>query len=123
MLLDVDGPEIVDHIDGNPLNNCKLNLRVSCPKRNAQNRKKKSGTTSKYFGVTKTSTGWVSYLNKDKKRCFTKTFSDENNAARFRDLFIRKHYPDSHYKMNFDDWNDEIMAKWTQVFSEIMANL
>jgi hypothetical protein len=50
----------VDHIDGDPLNNQRDNLRIVTHRENCMNRGKRSnGTTSKYIGVS-----W----NKEKER-------------------------------------------------------
>jgi len=42
----------VDHIDNNPLNNSKANLRICNAAQNAWNRKKESSNTSGYKGVS-----------------------------------------------------------------------
>lgn len=45
--------DIVDHINGNKLDNRKENLRIATSFTNAQNKVKKEGLTSEYMGVCK----------------------------------------------------------------------
>lgn len=44
--------EIVDHIDGNPLNNLRSNLRLVSPRENVLNSSRRNDNTSGYKGVT-----------------------------------------------------------------------
>ena len=39
------------------------------------------------------------------------TYSDEQTAARMRDLYIKTHFPESHYKMNFE-WTVDEIIQW-----------
>jgi hypothetical protein len=47
------GDERIDHINGNPLDNRKINLRFSNASLNNHNRKKSENTSSDYHGVSK----------------------------------------------------------------------
>lgn len=51
-LLDCKSNEIVDHIDGNPKNNSRANLRVCTPSQNGKNIKIKKNNTSGYPGIS-----------------------------------------------------------------------
>jgi hypothetical protein len=42
---------VVDHIDGNKLNNCRVNMRNCTTKENACNHRKRIGTSSRFIGV------------------------------------------------------------------------
>src|SRR4051812_25890520 len=70
-IMNAEKGQIVDHINGNKLDNRKSNLRFVTASQNAQNRPKKEGCSSKYIGVT--------YNKNEKKwRCNCAKFSAIN---------------------------------------------
>jgi hypothetical protein len=73
---------IVDHINGNGLDNRRSNLRIVTRQQNTFNSVHKGGT-SKYKGVAldKESGLWRAYIAKDGKRTWLGRFPDELSAA------------------------------------------
>lgn len=74
----------IDHIDCNPLNNKRNNLRIASDAQNSQNvPKHKSTTTSKHKGVCfhRKKKLWFAYINADKKRYNLGYFRNESDAA------------------------------------------
>jgi hypothetical protein len=83
---DIEEGMLVDHKDGNRLNNKKSNLRVVTASQNTQNRNliNEGSKESKYIGVYKRKNRWFS-------RCSRKnlgTFDTEIEAARRYDIFV-----------------------------------
>ena len=73
---------VVDHIDGNKLNNQKSNLRLCTISENMCNRNKTVGeTTSKYKGVSKHGTKWRAVCRKDKIVYELGSFDTQEEAA------------------------------------------
>jgi hypothetical protein len=75
---------VVDHIDRNPLNNKKENLRIVVRRENTRNKNKLSGTTSKYIGVyqEKTTGKWRAQIHfDDGRQVKLGTFEYEKDAA------------------------------------------
>ena len=72
---------VVDHIDGNKLNNSIDNLRIVSQRKNMSNTKRK--TYSKYVGVSfdKRSNKWISNIKIDGKGKFLGSFKCELAAA------------------------------------------
>jgi hypothetical protein len=115
-LLNVTDPTIyIDHIDSNRLNNTRINLRLSNAVKNAHNRKKQSGTKSKYIGV-RFDGKWRSSVVYNGKMISIGRDIKEIYAAKHRDLYILDNYPDEHYKLNFE-WTQQDILKWKKILN------
>lgn len=80
------GEYIVDHINNNPLDNRKNNLRVVTVAQNNMNKKSSKNSTSKYIGVYwNTNNKWKASINQNNKYKFLGLFDNEIDAARARD--------------------------------------
>jgi len=82
--------EVVDHINGNSLDNRKSNLRVCSNAQNCRNRKRnnKNNSTSKYKGVSwnKKKKLWESVIGFNYKDCWLGYFKSEKEAAEQYDI-------------------------------------
>jgi hypothetical protein len=73
---------VVDHLNGDGLDNRRCNLRVATPSQNGANRKSIVGN-SKYIGVHKLKNGtFLSYIKKNYKRTSIGVFNSEEKAAK-----------------------------------------
>lgn len=92
-VLDIKGI-VVDHTDGNSLNNQKKNLRLCTPSQNCTNRKSGAGSSSKYLGVSWVTSRkrWSAYIKKNYKNIFIGHFFDEQEAARAYDEAAIKYH-------------------------------
>ena len=81
-ILDAPNNMHVDHIDGNPLNNQKENLRLCTHQQNSYNRKKRVCTNkTKYKGVTKNKYKFEASIGYNGKRIYLGLFSTQEEAA------------------------------------------
>lgn len=74
----------IDHINRNPLDNRKENLRAVSHSENSQNRPKQRNNTSGYKGVffDKRRNKWWSMKVKNKKRIYLGTFNSAQEASK-----------------------------------------
>ena len=91
--------DLVDHIDGDRLNNMRSNLRVATFSENSQNRAKKPGCSSQYIGVYKHRNLWRARVKKDHKTHQAGGHSCEVAAARAYDELAQKLYTNP--RLNF----------------------
>ena len=105
----------VDHINGNKLNNCMNNLRLSNAQQNSKNKVKMAGTLSAYIGARfdKRRNAWSGNFVYETKNKYIGRYHSDLYAARARDLYIIQNYPDDHYKLNFE-WTDEDIIFWNK---------
>lgn len=90
----------VDHINGDGLDNRKLNLRICNRNENQKNQKntiflkRRKNVTSKFKGVCwhKKSNQWTSQAGLNKKRIYLGIFRNEINAAKAYDEFAKKNF-------------------------------
>jgi hypothetical protein len=78
--------ELVDHINGDKLDNRRSNLRLATKSQNGMNRRKVYGT-SKYLGVhyEKSNNYYMSYISLDGTRWYCGYLKTEDEAAWLRD--------------------------------------
>jgi hypothetical protein len=84
LIMDAQSGEIVDHINGNPLDNRRNNRRIVTSLVNNQKaRKRKDGKTSQYKGVSfnKNSQKWVAQIQVNKKKIGLGYFTTPEEAA------------------------------------------
>ena len=85
---------IVDHIDGDGLNNCRPNLRLATPAQNSRNCCAKINVLSKYKGVSpeKRRNCWRTTLTIDGKHIYLGQFNSEIEAAKAYDKGALKYH-------------------------------
>lgn len=80
--------EVGDHINGDPLDNRRSNLRVASLSQNGMNRNKRYGISS-YQGVGRCADGrikcWMAYVNLEGQRYYVGKYYTEEEAAWMRD--------------------------------------
>ncbi len=83
-ILGITDPNIIiDHIDGNGLNNQKTNLRICTRGENSSNRASKQNGSSKYLGVCaiKRERIWQAHIRKNHQIYYLGRFINEKDAA------------------------------------------
>jgi hypothetical protein len=105
-----------DHIDRDPMNNRKSNLREATQSQQCQNRNKTNRNNSGVVGVchSSNSNSWVAYISVDKQQIHLGSFSDKDEAIRARLKAEAKYYgkfaPQIHlfeqYQIEFTQQND-----------------
>lgn len=89
------GPgQVVDHKDGNGLNCSKSNLRLCSQSENLYNKKKKSGTSSKWKGVYwyKRNGKWKAQITRDGRITHLGYFDNEADAATVYNFYAFLYY-------------------------------
>lgn len=96
--------ETVDHINGNGLDNRRLNLRIVNLQQNAANRKKYPGKTSRYKGVvwSRHARQWRATIGVNRKSIHIGYFRAESDAAAAYDAAARRYFGE-YALVNFEE--------------------
>lgn len=99
-LLNPPKDKLVDHINRNPLDNRRANLRPATKSQNNMNRCGRRGTSSKYKGVSwyKAKKCWRAMIQTEKKNIFLGYFESEVEAAMVYDEAARKYHGEFAYQ-------------------------
>lgn len=85
VLLGLSGREVVDHVDGNPLNNQRVNLRIATNGQNLANAKLHANNTSGFKGVGWHHNAWKATIRVHGKQQSLGRFNEKLSAARAYD--------------------------------------
>lgn len=86
---------IVDHIDGNPLNNCKSNLRLASASQSMANRA--SVNQLQYKGISRNGNGYAASIMVDRKKIYLGTFPTQELAGEAYAKAANKYFEDFAY--------------------------
>ncbi len=84
--------EIVDHINGNPSDNRKSNLRICTNQQNQFNRGKNKNNLTGYKGVSFANGKFLSNATLNGKVTYLGSFDNAVDAAKAYDEFAKKHH-------------------------------
>lgn len=92
LLLNAEGEVLVDHIDGDGLNNQRVNIRLCTARQNAINRR--GWGSSKYTGVSfdKESKKWRARINTGFAKINIGRFAEEEKAAVAYNAYAKKYH-------------------------------
>jgi hypothetical protein len=104
VILDTPPGMQTDHIDGNKLNNQRVNLRVCSIAENGRNRKLQKNNTSGFSGVhyAKKAEKWQATIRVNGKVVYLKTYNTAKEAALAYDEAAKKYFGEF-ARLNFTD--------------------
>jgi hypothetical protein len=97
-LMKPQGGEHIDHINGDPLDCRRANMRIATRSQNLANARKRITSTQPFKGITYDATRrrlrWYARVNKDGRRFRSKRFETAEEAARAHDDLARQLHGD-----------------------------
>lgn len=92
LILDAPSGKMVDHRNGNGLDNRRENLRLASRAQNRQNSRLDRDSSSGYKGVRRNRRKWQARINVGPNRITLGSFNTKEDAARAYDAAAKKHY-------------------------------
>lgn len=102
LILDAPLGMLVDHINGNGLDNRRDNLRLATKGQNNYNTRLRRDNATGYKGVKRNCLRWVARIRIDRRLIHLGSFSTKEDAARAYDSAARRHFGEF-AKLNFPD--------------------
>ncbi len=102
MIMGAKDGQIVDHINGDILDNRRGNLRLCSPKENSQNRKKNKTVTHRYKGIRKKGGGaaWEALIKVDGKMKYLGRYKTQEEAGSAYNKAAVKYFGEFAYQNN-----------------------
>lgn len=105
-VMNYDKNLLVDHINGNPLDNRRKNLRIVTVLENSQNKRSATNSSSQYIGVSKDKNKWRAKIEYNGKSEHLGSFLTEIEAAIKRDHRAKElNVLGCKYRLNFNNDN------------------
>lgn len=101
-IMQPSGKMVVDHINGNKLDNRRQNMRICTQAQNVMNQKKRLNNTSGFKGVTKVGDKWRSQIAVDNEDTYIGMFATPEEAALAYDTEARRIHGE-YARLNFSD--------------------
>lgn len=120
---------LIDHINGNKLDNTRTNLRFASRHQNGQNKPKKTGTSSTYIGIgyCKKIKKWIAMSRYNGQKKNLGSFLEPIHAAEQYDKFVLLHFGENartNNLINFEDVKDlDIETLFFKTKKEIPKNI
>ena len=117
LITNANDNDIIDHRDGDTLNNRRENLRIATVSQNAMNKKKTDKKcTSSYKGVRRKNDYWESYIYIDGKQNYLGAFTNECASANCYNYHANIHFKEfarlnSVEYMNKEEWEKHRITK------------
>ena len=106
-ILDAPPDKVVDHVNGDTLDNRKENLRLATRAENLRNRPKERSNTSGYKGVWRNKKRWAASITYEGKQYHLGTYDTPEEAAQAYDAGARE-YHGEFAALNFPAKPDEL---------------
>lgn len=92
VILNAQPGQLVDHVNGDPRDNRRANLRICTFAENSRNARRQTGSRCRYKGVAPSGPRWTARITVDGKQVRLGGYATDEQAARAYDEAARRHH-------------------------------